>query len=305
MTARIPRCGKFVLLVLGVLSGLSPGCSAPRGFSFDVTADMRFFTLPVYAGSDYFPGVCAALRDLGPGAFMVSPGDIDPPQQVRATLDEILGEDYVWYPVVGNHEGDKPQDMPYLRRYNRGGNALPGIVRCGPPGAVETCYSFDYQNAHFVALNEYYDGTGDMVGDGDVTAPLYEWLAADLEANDKPFVFVFGHEPTVVVPDMDNGRVRHRGGSLDKYPVHNHRFWSLLRRYGVVAYFNGHTHNTSVAKINGVWQIDCGHARGMGDPGAPSTFVKVYVHPDAVYCKVYRDDGRGGQYKLRHSERLR
>jgi len=302
---RLLRAGVLCASVVGVMSGALGGCADSRGFSFDVTADMRGYTLPVYAGSNYFVGACEAIRDQGPGAFMISPGDIDPPGQVRATLDAVLGADYVWYPVVGNHEGDQPQHMPYLRAYNRGGSTLPGIVRSGPPGAVETCYSFDHHDAHFVVINQYYDGSHDMVGDGDVGGALYDWLAADLSATDKRYVFVFGHEPSVVVPDMSNGRVRHRGSCLDQYPANNHRFWSLLRSHEVVAYFAGHTHNASVSKINGVWQIDCGHARGVGDPGAASTFLKVSIDAGGVLCRVYRDDAKGGKYKLVHRERLR
>jgi hypothetical protein len=189
----------------------------------------------------------------------------------------------------------------YLRALNAEGHKLPGIVRGGPPGAVETCYAFDYQNAHFVVLNQYYDGKGDMATDGDVTEPLYSWLAEDLAANKQPIVFVFGHEPAVAVPDIDNGLVRHRGDSLDAHEANNFRFWTLLRQHRVTAYICGHTHCTSVAKINGVWQIDAGHARGLGDEGTASTFLRVHVLPAGVRCDVYRMTGKGGDYARKHS----
>lgn len=297
---------RFVV-VLSMLTAalLVVGCAGPRGFEFDVAADMRMFTPPEHPGPAHFSGVCAAIRDLGPGAFMVIPGDLDPPDRVRATLDTILGPDYVMYPVVGNHELDKPEYMSYLREYNAGGDRLPGVVHTGPPGAVETCYSFDYENAHFVVLNEYYDGQSDAVPGGDVSDGLYAWLEEDLADNDQPHVFVFGHEPTVAVADMDNGGVRHRGDSLNEHTDHNHRFWSLLREHEVVAYFCGHTHRASVAKINGVWQLDVGHARGLGDKGARSTFVKVFVEHNAVWCRFYRADADGLNYQLAYEERLR
>jgi hypothetical protein len=300
------RSRQNLLLALAVAVStlvVTAGCAPPRGFHFDLTADMREYTPPKHAGPEYFAGVCAAIRELGPGAFMIIPGDLDPPAAVRATLDAVLGPEYVMYPVVGNHELHRPEDMVYLREYNRGGETLPGVVRSGPPGAEETCYSFDYRDAHFVVINQYYDGSSDTATDGDVVPALFEWLAADLAATDKPYVFVAGHEPAVAVPDLDNGRVRHRGDSLDKYEQNNHRFWSLLRTHDVVAYFCGHTHNASATKINGVWQIDCGHARGMGDPGAKSTFVKVYVERDGVHCAFHRYNGEG--YELAYEERLR
>jgi hypothetical protein len=284
---------------------LFAGCSQQQPFHFDVTADMRGETPPARPGPQYFEGVCLAIRDTGRGAFMISPGDIDPPQRVRATLDSVLGADYIWYPVVGNHEGEKASHMEYLREYNAGGRKLPNIVRAGPPGAVETCYSFDYGQAHFVVINQYYDGQKDMATDGNVPDPLYNWLAEDLAANTRPVIFVIGHEPAVAVPDMDSGRVRHRGDSLDKYESQNHRFWTLLKQHNVTAYICGHTHNASLARINGVWQIDAGHARGLGDKEAASTFMKFHVLPEGVRCDVYRLADEAGRYQLTHSEWLK
>lgn len=282
------------------------GCATPGAFTFDVTADNRSYTPPEHPGSAYFTGVCEAIRDLGPGKFMLSPGDIDPPAHTYATIEQTIGRDYIWYPVVGNHELEKPEFMTWLRHYNAGGRKLPNIVRSGPPGAVETCYSFNYENTHFTIINQYYDGQHDDAGKGTVCDALYQWLADDLAANTKPIIFVSGHEPTVPMPDIDTGRVRHVGSSLDRDPKANHRFWSLLREHKVTAYLCGHTHNTSIAKINGVWQIDAGHARGLGDKGTPSTFLRINVNGDQVTCDVYRSDKPGEEpYRKTYSGRLR
>ncbi len=282
------------------------GCAGPRGFTFDVTADSRQFTLPEHAGPAYFAGVCTAIRNLGPGAFMISPGDIDPVSRTHATIEETFGKSYPWYPVVGNHELEKPEDMVWLRAYNAGGRKLPGIVRSGPPGAVETCYAFDYGKAHFVVLNQYYNGEMDNAKGGTTGDALYRWLAEDLAATSQPIIFVAGHEPSICMPDLDNGRIRHVGDSLDKDAAANHRFWSLLRKHKVTAFLCGHTHNASVAKINGVWQVDAGHARGLGDKGAPSTFVRIHVIGERVTCDVYRSDEADKKpYSKVWSERLR
>ena len=174
-----------------------------------------------------------------------------------------MGEDYPWYPVVGIDELESPTFMEYLRKYNSGGKSLPNIVNSGPPGCIETTYSFDWGNNHFVVLNQYYDGTSDDGSDGMVVPELLAWLENDLTANDKKYTFVFGHEPIIAIPDMDNGRLRHQDDSLNKYQKNNYHFHQLLRRLDVTAYICGHTHNTSIAKINDVWQIDVGHARGI------------------------------------------
>jgi hypothetical protein len=271
-------------------------------FSFAITADMRVFSGPgQYDTSQYFRGACESLAAQGGGDFMVSPGDIDPPSDVSWTIKSTLGESYTWYPGVGNHElpgagyeSSHGATMDWLRSYAY------GTVNPGPSGCPETTYSFDHGNAHFVMLNEYCDASGDTATSGDVPDHVYDWLAEDLEGTDRTHVFVFGHEPAYPQPDADNGRIRHVGDSLDQYPANRDRFWSLLGQHGVDAYVCGHTHNHSLVNLDGVWQLDAGHARGLGDTGARSTFVLVRVEGDYVTYEAYRDDANGGPYVLRN-----
>ncbi|MBC8263208.1 MAG: metallophosphoesterase, partial [Anaerolineales bacterium] len=206
-------------------------------FTFAITADMRRYSGPGYDSSQYFRGACEAIAARGRGAFMASPGDIDPTNDVRWTITSTLGAAYTWYPTAGNHElpgagyeSYSGSNMDWLRSYDY------GAVNPGPSGCPETTYSFDYANAHFVMLNEYCDTGGDTVTSGDAPDHLYDWLVADLSATDKTHVFVLGHEPAYPQPDADNGRVRHLGDSLDQYPANRDRFWNLLRDEGVVAY---------------------------------------------------------------------
>jgi len=275
-------------------------------FTFVVTADMRRYSGPGYDSSQYFRGACEAIATRGRGAFMVSPGDIDPPSDAHWTITSTLGATYTWYPGAGNHElpggGQESyygSNMDWLRSYDY------GSVNPGPSGCPQTTYSFDYQNAHFVMLNEYCDTGGDTVRDGDVVDHLYDWLVADLSATDRTHVFDFGHEPAYPQPDADNGRIRHLGDSLDKYQANRDRFWNLLRDERVIAYFYGHTHNYSAVEVDGVWQLDAGHARGRGDTGARSTFILINVDANGVTFKTYRDDANGGAYTLAHTGTLR
>lgn len=270
---------------------------APK-FTFAVTADMRIYAGPgPYDSPHYFRGACEAIAARGPVAFMLSPGDVDPPAGVLWTITTTLGVDFPWYPAVGNHEVETPEDMDWLRRYGQSLEAPDGSpVRPGPPGCPTTTYSFDYRNAHFVVLNVYCDAGGDAVTDGDVPDHLYYWLAADLAATDRPHIFVFGHEPAYPQLDAQTGRERHMEDSLNAHPARRDRFWNLLRERGVRAYICGHTHNYSAVQVDGVWQLDAGHARGRGDTGAPSTFILVHVDGPAVTFETYRDDMRGGPY---------
>lgn len=272
---------------------------APASFSFAVACDMRSFAGSPPAGKRYFDGACEALKSVGAGAFLVSPGDCDPPGPVRATIDRYLGTNYLWYPVAGNHETGSAKNMQWLRDWSKEGIAH--LVRRGPPGAENTTYSFDYGNSHFVMLNQYYDGRADAVGRGDLPEASLQWLAQDLAETRQPLVWVFGHKPITSLPDMDSGRVRHEQESVSTDDVRLARFLSLLKERRVRAYVCGHTHNTSVARVKGVWQLDAGHARGGGDKGAPSTFLKVRVAGADAWVDVYRADPNGLKYQLRQT----
>lgn len=271
-------------------------------FTFVVTADMREYSGPgQYDTPQYFRGACETIAALGGGAFMVSPGDIDPPADVEWTIEQYIGQDYIWYPVVGNHEAETTADMEWLRAYGSGDSLSLSVVNAGPSACGETTYSFDYGNSHFVVLNEYCDGTSDTGTDGDVVDALYNWLVSDLSTTDREHIFVFGHEPAYPQPDADSGRLRHLGDSLDAHPANRDRFWALLKDKGVIAYICGHTHNYSAVNVGGVWQLDTGHARGIADTGAPSTFILVHVEGGVVTFEAYRDDANGGSYTLAHS----
>ncbi len=50
---------------------------------------------------------------------------------------------------------------------------------------------------------------------------------------------------------------------MNKFPSIRDRFWQLLSDFHVTAYLCGYTYNFSAIKINGVWQIDAGHGRGI------------------------------------------
>ncbi len=284
---------KLFLITLLLSATFSFAQSTSDSFRFTVMADTRDNAGEENDSREYFRGVLEALKIVGAGEFMLTPGDMDPPQDIRWSIDKYLGKDYIWYPVLGNHEEETESDMEYLRQYNAGGNKLPYIVNMGPKGTEETMYSLDFGNSHFIVLNQYYDGTCDVCVDGDINDPIYEWLKNDLEKTDKTNIFIFGHEPAFVQPEKYNGRIRHNGDSLDKYRNNRDRFWKLLEDEKVLAYFCGHTHNFSAILINNVWQIDAGHARGKGDTGAPSTFLTFDVDGNSVNMTVHRDIHNG------------
>lgn len=142
-----------------------PENNSHDSFSFIMLADTRDYTGDNF---DYFRGACEAIKETGGTPFIISPGDIDPPDSTFYTIQKYIGKDVVWYPVVGNHEAETPSDMDWMRKHNVDGNSLPNIVNLGPESCKETNYSFDYKNTHFVILNIYSTDTCDNCTHGEV-----------------------------------------------------------------------------------------------------------------------------------------
>ena len=254
-------------------------CAQATEVKFSATADSR--------GAAGFSLALDAINSVagGPGEFHITPGDIDPPATTRADLDAAFGAGFPWYPNVGNHETETPDDMVYLRQYYW--DNLDGNVNPGPASTVETTYSFDAGPVHIAVINEYWDGSSDVALYGDVIPELLAWLQADLAASDKPWKLVFGHEPAYPWPDEDHGTSRHVGDSLDAYPANRDAFWQMLEDEGAVAYVCGHTHRFSHIQPNGgsVWQIDCAQARGAS---ILDTFVIFTADETQIKFDVYR-----------------
>jgi len=285
------KCAIATVLILGgLLLGLAQQALAVD-FHFTVTADPR-------GNHTAFADTLGAINTkvAGPGGFHVTVGDIDETiPENRAQIDAKFGTSSVWYPGIGNHEAETPDDMTWMRaEYNTGnGGARTPLKNStnqnGPAGSVETTYSWNYGGAHFVMLNEYWNGlTGagsDVARDGDVVPALRTWLANDLAANRGKATFVFGHEPAFPANN-------HVGDSLDLYPANRDAFWSLLEAENVLAYIVGHTHTYSkhLGDKNGigdVWQVDAGNAGN----GSPQTFLDVRVTDTLAYYSVYNNSG--------------
>jgi len=278
-----------------LLSTVTPALA--QSFHFTVTADMRGY-------HSAFANVCQSINEElgGPGEFHISLGDIDNSiPSNRIVINRFFGHSFSWYPLVGNHEVETGDDMRWLRdEYDNGNLARTPIKdltnQDGPTGTVRLNYTWDFGNAHFVALNQYWNGginegngtqlSGDDTDtDGDVVPELLDWLAEDLAANTRPFVFVLGHEPAFPYH-------RHVGDSLDKYPHNRDAFWQLMEDYGVQVYLCGHTHYYSKHQgdknhIGNVWQLDAGNAgNNMGDGW---TYFDIIVESDLATINVYRD----------------
>jgi len=182
-----------------------------------------------------------------------SSSDATTSSQMDTWIAVMNGLNCPWYWCPGNHE---IQSATVQEAVLRGKVTQP---ENGPASDKEMAYSFDYQNAHFVALNSDHYGQGGHV--------QRSWLAGDLSNCSQPHIFVFAHRPA-----YSPGSVR----GLDIYPDERDDFWNILSVYGAGMYFCGHDHLYKRSSHGSVIQIISGGAGAPLDTGIPGTIAQYH-----------------------------
>ncbi len=262
--------------------------AAAADFSFIVTSDMQM---------GYNENQRENLRDAmgciarkhGDADFMISPGDNTPEKDIHQIIKDSLGDNFRWYPLVGNHESDTDSDQVYIKKHI---GSLPGIGSFGPAHAESTMYSFDIEQVHFVCINVYFDGTSEFSswktsGVGDA---CYQWLRNDLETTDKEAILAFGHVPAFALRDEDTQMEYQMDSDLSLsggVPENRDRFWELLKIRGVIAYICGHQHSYYSEQFDGVYQFNPG---AISDNSASyDTYIRVAVTDTTLLFEAWRE----------------
>jgi hypothetical protein len=208
--------------------------------------------------------------------FVLVPGDLTNSGSVagafttwKAAMQPVYDAGIGVYPTRGNH--DVESHGYWISAFGA------DIPDNGPAGEVNYTYSFSYDNAFIVGVDEYVNAH--RVNE--------TWLSQQFAANTKPHVFVFGHEPAFKV---------HHTDCLDNYPVNRNTLWSSIAAEGGRTYFCGHDHLYDHARIddadgnpaNDVHQYVVGtggapfHASGTYD-GHNDAFTPVNIRRDIGY----------------------
>lgn len=115
----------------------------------------------------------------------------------------------------------------------------------GVPSGHELFYSFDYGNVHFININSeigsVLSSSNDWTGANPFSSfdgsPMTEWIHADLQANTRPWVIAYFHQP----PHSEGS---HSSGDLwERYMgAMRENICPILEQYGVDIILNGHSH---------------------------------------------------------------
>lgn len=158
------------------------------------------------------------------------------------------------YVVRGNHEDGPDQTVvPLLDAYRD--SVAAGMPQNGPPGEEHLTYSFTYNGAKFIALDEYFPHNGKK------ETVNQSWVDQELTTGTRPFTFVFGHTPAFLVKDD----IEDRGFDIAVHPALRDIFWDSLVQHHATAYFSGHAHLYVRGMKQGVQQIVSGNGGALGE----------------------------------------
>lgn len=130
----------------------------------------------------------------------------------------------------------------------------------GVPSGYELYYSFDYGNAHFISMNSeigsIFNGSWDWTGASPFNSfngsPFTDWLHADLQANDKPWVIAYMHQP----PHTDGSHESDAFWEVYMKAMRDN-IMPILESYGVDLIMAGHSHVYERSfLINGYYSAD-------------------------------------------------
>jgi predicted phosphodiesterase len=227
-----------------------------RPFSFAVIGDSGTGSRNQYA-------VAERMAALDP-QFVLHTGDVIYPDGQASGYDPRFFRPYQAltrrapvFPTLGNHDYHTQSGQPYVDAF---------YLPRNNPANTEKYYSFDWGNAHFVALDFNTGPASDQL----------EWLRSDLASTNKLWKFVFYHQ------------------AIYSSGPHGYESWveakrallaPIFEQYDVDVVFNGHDHDYErTQSINGVIYIVSGGGGASLYPVVPQSFS---AYAEAVYHTVF------------------
>lgn len=267
-----------------------------NNLTFAILGDTQSFDVKNSKGN--FQKAAASIQKLNPD-IVISAGDLISTcadhcaqkfSEWKSIAGPFLGKTYA---AQGNHDRfeNDSADSIWQNAFNFPLN--------GPTGFLETTYSFDFKNSHFVFLSS------DKPEEHKINQTQRSWLEQDLLKNQKENVFIIFHEPAYPVSNK-------KGESLDAEPSERNALWEILDRHNVTAVINGHEHIVSRRKItssvssiakNNIYQFIFGNtdsfnhdlpAAGVAEYASQiqGSFGLVKVNGKEITVEVYGPNGK-------------
>lgn len=202
--------------------------------------------------------------------FIIELGDFGTPAEEYAHFFDIWNSfPGKKYHVIGNHEMDGGYSLEQAIAYRN---------------MTSPYYSFDINNFHFIVLDGNDKKFPEQRGYQEYIGPKQAtWLKLQLQNSINPVV-IFSHQSLGEIDGMENA---HEIRTI----LEEHNRQSPTKR--IIACFNGHLHNDSAEKINGIWYI-CINSMAYKWLGEEYAFVRYSEEIDKnfkwiKYTAPYKD----------------
>jgi 3',5'-cyclic AMP phosphodiesterase CpdA len=226
------------------------------------------FSFAVFGDNQGWPGVLPKIiRSINQDPsidFVVSVGDTvghPQPQDFQKYLKLVGGLNAPFHQTPGNHDLAWGGWRYYVKHFGR------------------YYYSFDYEDAHFIVLNNAFKESFDH--------QQLNWLKGDLKNNTGRSIFVFMHKPT-----FDPSQI-YRDHVMSGRRV-TEELMALFKKYQVKMVVTGHIHGYARAERDGViYLVTAGAGAPLylpADFGGFYHYVKITVDGNKISEQVIKID---------------
>ncbi len=263
------------------IAGLTPG----RKYHYRVTVNSLQYTGSFNAAP---PEEATTLKFLAYGdtrssphihnsvaGAMISAYSVDPAFQtvVLAVGDLVTDGDNEWlwdmefFSIANPNIRELMANVPVISAMGNHERSGTLFIKYFPyPFETHRYWAFEYGPALFIMIDQYVDYHNG--------SEQFLWLQNELAQTDRPWIFIFLHEPGWSAGIHSNDATV----QIDIQP--------LCETYGVDIVFGGHNHNYARAVVNGVQHVTTGGGGAplyVPDPGFPNI---VAVSESHHFCKV-------------------